>query len=65
VDGMHRLCIILMEKQIIEVSKTLPSVGADKIANLVQSLCLDIAFFGWLGRFGLCLCLRFSTTFFR
>ena len=53
-DGMPRLCITLMERQTIKVSKTLAAVGADKVGSLVQSLCLDICILWMVGSFGFC-----------
>ena len=53
-DGMPRLCITLMERQIIKVSKTLAAVGADKVGIVAQSLCLDICILWMVGSFGFC-----------
>ena len=64
-DGMHRLCITLMERQIIKVSKTLAAVGADKVGSLVQSLCLDFCILWMVGSFGFCFVYGFQQLFFR
>jgi len=62
VDGMPRLCITLMERQIIKVSKTLAAVGADKVGSVAQSLCLDICIL-WLGPLGFALFKVFNSFF--
>ena len=63
-DGMPRLCITLMERQIIKVSQTLAAVGADKVGSLSEFVFRYLhSLDGWV--LWVLLCSRFSTAFFR